>query len=293
MNTQTTFDEHAYKADLRREWRDAASGWQRWLDVLEADGAMPQLGRRLLEAVQPGPGDCVLDLGSGYGEPGLSAARAVAPGGQVTLQDLSGEMLALAQARAADAHLGDVEVEFVEADADELALPAGRFDAVVSRSVLMYLADPAGSLARLRAGLRPGGRLAASTWSGPEQVTMASPVPVIRRLLDLPPPPSDRPGLFALADPQRLHDVVTAAGFVDVELGTATAVFEFASPTEATRFIRDCAPPVSALLEDAAAEVRERIWQQVTDEAWEPFVGADGRVRLPNLAHWVAATNPG
>jgi SAM-dependent methyltransferase len=293
MSTETTFDVHAYKGDLRREWREAAPGWQRWLEVLEADGAMPQLGRWLLEAVEPAPGDHILDVGTGYGEPGLTAARAVAPGGHVTLQDLSGEMLALAHDRAAGADLGDVGVDIVEGDADQLTLPAGRFDAVVSRSVLMYLADPAASLARLRAGLRPGGRLAASTWSGPEEVAMAAPVPIIRRLLELPPPPEGRPGLFALADPQRLHEVVTAAGFAAVELGTATAVFEFDSPAEATRFMRDCAPPVTALVEHEPTEVRERVWQRVTDEAWEPYVGDDGRVRLPNLAHCVTATNPG
>ena len=293
MSTQTTFDAHTHKADPRREWRAAAPGWQRWLEVLEADRAMPQLGRWLLDAAQPRPGDRLLDVGTGYGEPGLTAARAVAPGGHVTLQDLSGEMLALARDRVAGADLTDVEVDIIEGDADELTLPAGQFDAVISRSVLMYLADPTASLARLGAGLRPGGRLAATTWAGPEDVTMASPVPVIRRLLELPPPPTDRPGLFALADPQRLHEVVTAAGFTEVELGTATAVFEFASPTEATRFLRDCAPPVTALVEHEPAEVRERVWQRVTDEAWEPYVGDDGRVRLPNLAHCVTATNPG
>jgi enediyne biosynthesis protein CalE5 len=293
MSTQTTFDEHAYKADLRREWREAAPGWQRWLQVLEADDAMPVLSRWLLDAVQPTPGDRILDVGTGYGEPGLTAARAIAPGGHVTLQDLAGEMLALARTRVTAADLDDVEVEIVEGDADELTLPTGRLDAVISRSVLMYLADPVASLTRLRAGLRPGGRLAASTWSGPQDVTMASPVPVIRRLLELPPPPTGRPGLFALADPQRLHEVVTAAGFAEVELGTATAVFEFTSPAEATRFMRDCAPPVTGLVEDQPAEVRERVWQRVTDEAWEPYVVDDGRVRLPNLAHCVTATNPG
>jgi SAM-dependent methyltransferase len=108
-----------------------------------------------------------------------------------------------------------VEVDIVEGDADELTLPTGRLDAVISRSMLMYLADPAASLTRLRAGLRPGGRLAASTWSGPEEVAMAAPVPIIRRLLDLPPPPTGQPGLFALSDPQRLHEVITAAGFTE------------------------------------------------------------------------------
>ena len=293
MSTPTPFDEQTYKTDLRREWRAAAPGWQRWLEVLEADQAMPQIGQRLLAAVQPGPGGHLLDLGTGYGEPGLTAARELSPGGRVILQDLSSDMLALARERADAADIGEVEVEIVEGDADELVLPAGSLDGVLSRSALMYLADPAGSLARLRAALRPGGRLAASTWAGPEHVAMASPVPVIRRLLDLPPAPAGRPGLFALADPQRLHEAVTTAGFDEVKLDTVTVVFDFDGPAEATRFMRDCAPPVTALVDSEPEDVRERVWQRVTDEAWEPYVGDDGRVRLPNLAHWAAATNPG
>ncbi len=292
MGTQAIFDEVEYKADLRREWHEAAPGWQRWLEVLEADEAMPRIGGPLLEAARLAAGDRVLDVGSGYGEPGLTAARMVAPGGGVTLQDLSGEMLATARTRVEAADLDDVEIELVECDADQYAPRAGRFDAVLARSVLMYLTDPEATLARLRAGLRPGGRLAASTWAGPEQVGFAAPVAVIRRMLDLAPPPAGRPGLFALADPEQLRAVTAGAGFIDVELDTATVVFEFASPAEATRFLRDCAPPVTALVETEPHDVQARVWQQVTDEAWESFVGDDGRVRLTNLAHVVTATNP-
>ena len=292
MDTQPIFDEVEYKNGLRREWREAAPGWQRWLEVLEADEAMPRIGRPLLEAAKLTPGDHVLDVGSGYGEPGLTAARMVDPGGHVTLQDLSGEMLATARARAETADLDDVEIEIVECDTDELAPPAGRFDAVLARSVLMYLTDPETTLARLRAGLRPGGRLAASTWAGPEQVGFAAPVAAIRRMLDLPPPSADRPGLFAFADPQRLHEATTGAGFTDVELDTATVVFTFTSPAEATRFLRDCAPPVTALVESEPQDLRRRVWRQVTEEAWNPYLDADGRVRLTNLAHVVTATNP-
>ncbi len=293
MSAQPIFDEVEYKTGLRREWREAAPGWQRWLGVLEADEAMPRIGRPLLEATRLAPGDRVLDVGSGYGEPGLTVARMVDPGGHVTLQDLSGEMLATARRRVEAADLDDVEIELVECDADELTPSPGAFDAVLARSVLMYLAGPETALARLRAGLRPGGRLAASTWAGPEQVGFAAPVAVIRRMLDLPPPPTYRPGLFALADPERLRVVTTAAGFADVELDSATVVFEFASPAEATRFLRDCAPPVTALVESEPSDVQERVWQRVTDEAWEPYLDADGRVRLTNLAHLVTATNPG
>jgi len=34
------------------------------------------------------------------------------------------------------------------------------------------------------------------------------------------------------------------------------------------------------------------VWRQVTDEAWNPYLDADGRVRLTNLAYVVTATSP-
>ena len=163
MSTQTTFDQHTYKADLRREWREAAPGWQRWLEVLEADRAMPQLGRWLLDAAQPRPGDRLLDVGTGYGEPGLTAARAVAPGGHVTLQDLSGEMLALARGRAASrrrAAAAGAHPAFREGDMHELPFADRSVSVITGAYAVRNAPDLRATIAEIRRVLRPGGRLA-------------------------------------------------------------------------------------------------------------------------------------
>lgn len=292
MHDDQGFDAAAYKDGIRQEWRAAAPGWRTWYPVLEADEAMPRIGGRLIEQARLEPGHRVLDLGAGYGEPGLTAARHVAPGGAVTLQDIAGDMLAFARERAARADLDDVAIDFHQGDAEELEMEPGRVDAILSRSVLMYLADPAGALGRLRPLLKPGGRLAASTWATPDKVGFAAPVRLIFEMLDLAPPPPDRPGLFALADADKLAEVVADAGFTDVRTGTVNAVFEFASPENATQFLRDCAPPITALVTEHPPDVQQQVWERVTEEAWAPFVRADGRVRLPNEANWVAAVSP-
>jgi enediyne biosynthesis protein CalE5 len=287
MTEMATFDPAQYKAGIRTEWRDAAAGWRAWLDVLEAEDGGRAVSRTLVELAGIGPGSSVLDVAAGYGEPGLTAARTVGPGGRVVCTDISGAMLALARERAAVQ--GVDNIEFVEGDAEELAFAGSSFDAVLSRQGLQFLPDVAGTLARLRSFLRPQGRLAAAVWGPPPAVQFAAPVPVIRAELGLPPPPPGIPGPFALADATRLAALVKAAGFRDVQTGTVTATYQFTSPELATRWLRDVAPPITSLVDRQPPEVQERLWATAT-RAWAPFITADGRVRLDNQAIWVTGT---
>jgi enediyne biosynthesis protein CalE5 len=245
------------------------------------------VSRSLVELARIGPGDAVLDVAAGYGEPGLTAARAVAPGGHVVCTDISAEMLAVGRERAAAAGLDNVE--FLEFDAEELAFKEASFDAVLSRQGLQFLPDVAGVLARLHSFLKPGGRLAAAVWGPPQTVQFAAPVPVIRAELQLPPPPAGIPGPFALADADQLAGLVEAAGFTDVETGTVTAIYQTDSPELATRWLRDVAPPITALVDAQSPEVQERVWAKVT-QAWASYTTGGGRVRLENQAVWVTGT---
>ena len=287
MTETTSFDPAQYKADLRTEWRNAAPGWRAWLEVLEAADGGQAVSRSLVELARIGPGDAVLDVAAGYGEPGLTAARAVAPGGQVVCTDISAELLAVGRERAAAAGLDNLE--FLEGDAEELAFKEASFDAVLSRQGLQFLPDVAGVLARLHSFLKPGGRLAAAVWGPPQAVQFAAPVPVIRAELQLPPPPAGIPGPFALADPGQLVGLVEAAGFTEVETGTLTAIYQTDSAELATRWLRDVAPPITALVDAQPPEVQERVWAKVT-QAWASFTTAGGRVRLENQALWVTGT---
>lgn len=107
--------------------------------------------------------------------------------------------------------------------------------------------------------------------------------------LALPPSSTDGPGIFALADADALAARVADAGFRDVEVGTLEVVYEADNAQDWTQLIRDISPPITKLVDGQSSDVAERVWQKVTD-AWAPFTGPDGRVRVGCQAIWVAGT---
>ena len=284
MAPSDAFDPVEFKENIRKEWRSAAGGWRRWLHVVESPEGGQRHSAQLVELAELRPGGSVLDVGGGYGEPSLTAARAVGPSGRVVCTDISEEMLATARERAAGARL--TNVEFIARDAEELDFEEDTFDAVLSRATLMFLPDLVGTLRRLRRFLRSGGRLSASVWGPVAAVQFAAAFPVVAQELQLPPPPPGRPGAFALSDPEKLVGLVTEAGFGDVETGTVSVIFETESPDAFADFIRDVAPQLTTMLTSQPAEVQERVWSKITD-AYRRFQGVDGRVRTENQAIWV------
>jgi ubiquinone/menaquinone biosynthesis C-methylase UbiE len=287
MAQAQTFDPIAFKQKMREEWSDAADGWRRWCHVVEGKEGGQRHSEKLVELARVRPGASVLDVGGGYGEPSLTAARVVGPKGRVVCTDISPGLLAFARERAREA--GADNIEFIEADAEQLDFGKESFDAIVSRALLMFLPDVPRTLRRLRSFLKPGGRFAASVWGEKGKVQFAAAGLVIADALALEPPPSGQPGLFALADERRLGTLVREAGFQDVETGAVSVVFETDTPAQFTEFIRDVAPPFTVLLKDQTPDVRERIWGKVT-EAYGRFADARGRVRTTNEAIWVAGT---
>lgn len=99
----------------------------------------------------------VLEIGSGAGDVALMLAELVGTSGQVVGVDVNSTILETARQRASDA--GIKNVEFVAGDARTLAFD-DKFDVLVGRFVLMYMADPVGALQKLLTHLKSGGIVA-------------------------------------------------------------------------------------------------------------------------------------
>jgi arsenite methyltransferase len=102
----------------------------------------------------------VLDLGSGAGADVLISARRVGASGRAIGLDMTGEMLALARANAAEA--GVANVEFLEGYLEDIPLPDASVDVVISNCVINLAGDKRKVLAEAARVLRPGGRFAVS-----------------------------------------------------------------------------------------------------------------------------------
>ena len=105
----------------------------------------------------PGPGERVVDVGSGAGTDALIAAKAVGSDGAVVGVDMNEAMLTRARDAATEAGLGDVE--FREGLVEQLPVPDGWADLVISNGVLNLVPDKAAAYREIARVLRPGGRL--------------------------------------------------------------------------------------------------------------------------------------
>ena len=105
-------------------------------------------------------GETVLDLGSGGGIDVILSARRVGETGLAFGLDMTDEMLALAQANAAEA--GVRNAIFLKGVIEEVPLPAASVDVVISNCVVNLSTDKAAVLAEIARVLKPGGRIGIS-----------------------------------------------------------------------------------------------------------------------------------
>jgi len=129
--------------------------------VLPSDAVVASLGCGNPTALaELHEGEVVLDLGSGGGIDVLLSARRVGPAGRVYGLDMTDEMLELARRNQAAA--GVTNVEFLKGQIEEIPLPDGSVDVIVSNCVINLSADKSRVLGEAYRVLKPGGRFAVS-----------------------------------------------------------------------------------------------------------------------------------
>jgi ubiquinone/menaquinone biosynthesis C-methylase UbiE len=124
-----------------------------------------RFGRRTVERLGLLVGETVLDVCCGSGGSALPAAEAVGPEGKVVAVDLAERLVALGAAKAREKGLANLE--FRTGDMLALGYPDASFDAVICVFGIFFVPDMVAATKELWRMLRPGGRLAITTW-GPD-----------------------------------------------------------------------------------------------------------------------------
>lgn len=191
----------------------AAAVWSR------GGAAYDQISRGIADAIDhcvlrldPQPGERVLDLSTGTGWTSRVVARR---GSAVIGGDIAEDLLDAARDRA---RLDGLPIEYCTADAEQLPFANGEFDAVVSTFGVMFASRPAAVATELARVVRPGGRIALTTWT--PDGTVNGMFQVMRRYMPAPPDPA-LPSPFEWGRPERIRQLLAPAFELRFEQGTS------------------------------------------------------------------------
>ncbi|MFE3716726.1 class I SAM-dependent methyltransferase [Streptomyces cyaneofuscatus] len=230
-----------------------------------------------------------LDLGCGSGQTTRRAALR-APRGHALGLDLSGPMLAEARIRAE--REGVTNASFVQGDTQVHPFEEGWFDAAVSRYGVMFFADPVAAFGNVRRALRPGARLAFIT---PAEAELNGWVTAMASLRDFLPigdfGAPGLPGMFSLAAPDRIREVLDAAGFTSIDAVRTQVYGTWGRGAEDAAALLLDTGPGRHLMEQADPATRTRARRTLTDHL-RAHETADGTVRLLSTSWLVTADRP-
>jgi SAM-dependent methyltransferase len=215
----STTDEFRQRA--RATW--AAGDWDNFARLVEP------VGKVVLDRIDVEPGMDLLDVGTGSG--GTVAIPAAQRGAKVVGSDVTPELFEPARRRSAEA---GVEVDWVEADAQDLPFDDASFDRVVSTFGAMFAPDHARAAAELVRVCRPGGRIAMTTWAN--DGFAGELFKLTGAFLPPPPPGVEPPPLWGVQ--AHVEEAFGAAG-VTPALARETVDFHFASVEDAVQHYAD------------------------------------------------------
>ena len=273
VNTQQA---EAWNGHEGQYWADHPEHW---------DTVIGGLNEPLFAAATIGPRDRVLDVGCGNGQTTRLAAG-LATRGHALGVDLSRPMVRRARVIAEAEGIGNVRFE--HGDAQVYPFPRGEFDAALSRGGLTFFTDAIAAFTNIASALRPDGRLTfvcLQEMSRQEWFTVLT-----SALLGRPPRPNAAdpyaPGMFSLTDPDRIHAVLTQAGFMRISVSPLVVPMVYGPDASRAAQVHLGTGPVRFHLKDADSATEARALRAVT-AALQPYEYPEG-VRLRG-AYWLVS----
>ena len=263
MDSPETPTTDQLKERVRRDWTDVATieAWRRWREPFAVQ--TEALTSALLHVADIEPGQRVLDLASGAGEPALTLARRVGPSGHVVATDLSPGWLGIIEDAALAECLGNIEL--LVADAHALPFADASFDRVTSRLGVMFFADLQRALAECRRVLAQDGRIAFLVWGEPEQnAFFDTTMRALRAYVEVPQPAPGRPGPLRFATEGSLARELEQAGFREIEEERMVVPLPWPGPPEQLwQHFREVVAPLRPFIDGLAPADRAAVAAEV------------------------------
>ena len=252
-------DLEAIREQQKASWNRFAAGWKKW-DPVTMEFLQP-MKEAIINYLQPQDGQKILDIAAGTGEPALSIAASI-KNGVVTITDISEEMMEIAREKAIAKELSNIET--VICDASDLPFENGSFDAVSCRFGFMFFPDIQLAANEIYRVLKPGGRFATTVWNFPEKNFWVTAIMgTIMRLMEIPPPPPEVPGMFRCCKPGRMRDILEKAGFNDIEEREVLSTLKTESVDEYWEMMTEIGASVVAALSQADESMQSKIKEEV------------------------------
>ncbi len=256
----------------------------------EVVGSLVAHGDEMLRIHPPAAGARLLDIGCGFGDLTQQLAALVGPEGEVVGIDAAPRFIEAATAEAQ----GVPNVSYRIADPQTQIDLGGPYDAAYARFGTMFFANPMVALRNVGAALAPGGRLSMTVWRRKlDNEWMHRGELIVKGYLGEKPDDSDEPtcgpGPFSMANADTVCDILTHAGYTEVELRRIDIDMIMSNIDRAIALVMALGPggEVLRLLGDRADHARPQIEADLR-AGLADFVHEDGRVLGPSSS-WVVS----
>lgn len=279
-----------FRQQLKTDWTrdETVSAWRKWhKQIAEFTRGATEA---LLAEANLQPGQRVLDLASGVGDPALRIAQIVGPTGRVIATDLGPGMMSLAAELAEKQNLRNIE--FQEAAAESLPFPEASFDVVTCRFGAMFFPDLPKALRECRRVLIPGGRVVFIVWGIREQPFTTATVGILLKYVMLPEPDPDAPSMFMFGVRGRFESALGESGYDAIKENHISVPARWNGPVEEywTQFT-EVSRPFRPLLDQLSPEKLAEARAEVLAGLRANYV-RDGRVAMPLELVLASATRP-
>lgn len=264
-----------FEAKVKAEWMDdaTAQAWRKWHD--KSVHFWLELTDAMFDVAKLQPGQRVLDLASGTGDPAVMIAGRVAPNGHVVITDLAPQMVDIARENAAKTGLKNVSFEVV--DAHTMPFPDASFDRVTCRLGVMFFWDCQRALREVRRVLKPGGLAAFIAWGPGEQNDyMRTVLGPFKKRQPMPTPVPGAPQPYRFGTPGSLGAELKAAGFSQIHEETRILKLAWPGPpAELWQRMYEISAPMRPYLNSFSVEVRNDAVKEVVAGLSKYFNGRE------------------